>query len=316
MRASCSRPKRQRLPARRPSPCPRTTRASCHGKFRIPALHARDAAQGDPGADQPGASRHHPWQRHRPRPAPSRARRDRVHPGRRGHRRPLVAHLREGRRHGRGDDDPRTADGQLESAGVCTLDTGGRISAGRSAAAGLPGRDHPGRPGRQVGRARCRAASAASTPNPCGSSWACATGAAPRRTATSPPRMCHAHHDIPFSEGGATSVANGRLLCGHHHRRIHDPAVRPREAAQRQGQVPLQKVRMACGGWKRKRTHVRMSVHPRGVRGMPDCGRTAFSAPAFDQEALDPGCGLGLARVWVRLVPSPAWCQAGQGEET
>ncbi len=38
-----------------------------------------------------------------------------------------------------------------------------------------------------------------------------------------PAGMCHAHHDIPFSEGGATSVANGRLLCGHHHRRIHDP---------------------------------------------------------------------------------------------
>ena len=38
-----------------------------------------------------------------------------------------------------------------------------------------------------------------------------------------PASMCHAHHDIPFSEGGATSIANGRLLCGHHHRRIHDP---------------------------------------------------------------------------------------------
>jgi hypothetical protein len=34
--------------------------------------------------------------------------------------------------------------------------------------------------------------------------------------------MCHAHHDIAFSKGGATSVANGHLLCGHHHRRIHD----------------------------------------------------------------------------------------------
>ena len=41
-----------------------------------------------------------------------------------------------------------------------------------------------------------------------------------------PPSMCHAHHDIPFSEGGATSVENGRLLCGHHHRRIHDPDFR------------------------------------------------------------------------------------------
>ena len=38
-----------------------------------------------------------------------------------------------------------------------------------------------------------------------------------------PASMCHAHHDTPFSRGGATSVDNGRLLCGHHHRRIHDP---------------------------------------------------------------------------------------------
>ena len=41
-----------------------------------------------------------------------------------------------------------------------------------------------------------------------------------------PASMCHAHHDIPFSEGGATSVENGRLVCGHHHRRIHDPDYR------------------------------------------------------------------------------------------
>ncbi|MBV9830390.1 MAG: DUF222 domain-containing protein [Marmoricola sp.] len=38
-----------------------------------------------------------------------------------------------------------------------------------------------------------------------------------------PASMCHAHHDIAYSHGGPTSVNNGRLLCGHHHRRIHDP---------------------------------------------------------------------------------------------
>jgi len=38
-----------------------------------------------------------------------------------------------------------------------------------------------------------------------------------------PPAMCHAHHDIPWSEGGPTDIEHGRLLCGHHHRRIHDP---------------------------------------------------------------------------------------------
>ena len=39
-----------------------------------------------------------------------------------------------------------------------------------------------------------------------------------------PPALCHAHHDQPWSTGGTTSLENGRLLCGHHHRRIHDPA--------------------------------------------------------------------------------------------
>jgi hypothetical protein len=38
-----------------------------------------------------------------------------------------------------------------------------------------------------------------------------------------PPGMCHAHHDTPFSEGGGTSVKNGRLLCPRHHARAHDP---------------------------------------------------------------------------------------------
>lgn len=39
-----------------------------------------------------------------------------------------------------------------------------------------------------------------------------------------PPAMCHAHHDLPWSQGGRTDLANARLLCGHHHRRVHDPA--------------------------------------------------------------------------------------------
>ncbi|CAM3542756.1 HNH endonuclease signature motif containing protein [Nocardioides zeicaulis] len=34
---------------------------------------------------------------------------------------------------------------------------------------------------------------------------------------------CHAHHDDPWSRGGATDLANGRLLCPHHHRLAHDP---------------------------------------------------------------------------------------------
>lgn len=39
-----------------------------------------------------------------------------------------------------------------------------------------------------------------------------------------PPGLCHAHHDQPWSTGGATNVATGRLLCPRHHRIIHDPS--------------------------------------------------------------------------------------------
>jgi hypothetical protein len=34
---------------------------------------------------------------------------------------------------------------------------------------------------------------------------------------------CHAHHDDPWSRGGATDLTNGRLLCPRHHRLAHDP---------------------------------------------------------------------------------------------
>jgi hypothetical protein len=39
-----------------------------------------------------------------------------------------------------------------------------------------------------------------------------------------PPGLCHAHHDVPWSHGGETSVRRGRLLCPRHHSRAHDPA--------------------------------------------------------------------------------------------
>ena len=36
-----------------------------------------------------------------------------------------------------------------------------------------------------------------------------------------PPAWTHAHHIIAWSRGGPTTVDNGVLLCGHHHRLIH-----------------------------------------------------------------------------------------------
>ena len=40
---------------------------------------------------------------------------------------------------------------------------------------------------------------------------------------TRPAGWCHAHHVEPWASGGGTSVSNGRLLCGHHHRKAHSP---------------------------------------------------------------------------------------------
>ncbi|MBG6065107.1 HNH endonuclease signature motif containing protein [Micromonospora ureilytica] len=36
-----------------------------------------------------------------------------------------------------------------------------------------------------------------------------------------PPRWCHAHHIHHWADGGTTSLANAVLLCGHHHRHVH-----------------------------------------------------------------------------------------------
>ncbi|MGG7380223.1 HNH endonuclease signature motif containing protein, partial [Escherichia coli] len=36
-----------------------------------------------------------------------------------------------------------------------------------------------------------------------------------------PAGWCHAHHDIPFSQGGPTNLEHGRLLCARHHTLIH-----------------------------------------------------------------------------------------------
>jgi hypothetical protein len=38
-----------------------------------------------------------------------------------------------------------------------------------------------------------------------------------------PATWCDAHHLVPWSAGGATSVANGALLCPRHHTLAHDP---------------------------------------------------------------------------------------------
>ena len=49
-----------------------------------------------------------------------------------------------------------------------------------------------------------------------------------------PPSVCHAHHDDPWSRGGATDLALGRLLCPRHHRLAHDRGYEMRRLEGRQ----------------------------------------------------------------------------------
>ena len=110
----------------------------------------------------------------------------------------------------------------LDAAGVCTLDTGGRISAAEArrlaCAAGIIPMVLGGK--RQVldvGRKRRLHTEAMRV------AMAVRDGGCSSEHCKTPPGLCHAHHDIAWSEGGPTSVESGRLLCPHHHRRIHDP---------------------------------------------------------------------------------------------
>ena len=45
-----------------------------------------------------------------------------------------------------------------------------------------------------------------------------------------PPSWCQAHHIVPWSKGGLTTVANGVLLCGYHHRHLHQDTWQVRTA--------------------------------------------------------------------------------------
>ena len=110
----------------------------------------------------------------------------------------------------------------LDSAGVATLDTGGQVTVAEArrlaCAAGiipavLGGKSEVLDIGRQR-RYHTKAHRIAMTLRDQG----CTAIDCDR-----PPAMTHAHHDIPWAEGGTTNLQNGRLLCRHHHRRVHDP---------------------------------------------------------------------------------------------
>ncbi len=112
--------------------------------------------------------------------------------------------------------------GRLEEAGVCTLDTGGRMSAPKArrlaCRAGIIPMVLDGR-GQvlDVGRRR------RFHTEPMRIAMALRDGSCTTEHCETPPGLCHAHHDTPWSEGGHTNLDTGRLLCPRHHRRLHDP---------------------------------------------------------------------------------------------
>ena len=120
----------------------------------------------------------------------------------------------------------------LDHAGVCTLDTGGRITVGGSAPPRLHRRDHPRRPRREepaldVGRKRRLHTETMRI------AMGVRDGGCTAEGCEAPPGLCHAHHNTQWSKGGRTNVDDGRLLCPHHHRRIHDPQYETRYLAER-----------------------------------------------------------------------------------
>ncbi len=109
----------------------------------------------------------------------------------------------------------------LRAHGICDLDTGGQLTAGQARRLACTAGIIPAVVGGKseildLGRGR-RFHSAAQRLAMTLRDRGCTAKGCDR-----PPSMCHAHHDHPWSHGGNTDVATGRLLCGHHHRRIHD----------------------------------------------------------------------------------------------
>ncbi len=115
-------------------------------------------------------------------------------------------------------------DSMLTGLGTATLDDGTPISRRPGDPVGVRGAGSS--PSSSVGRARSctRAGPGGATPQPRPTRCTPATKAAPRGAATGRQGLCHAHHDIPYSQGGNTDIDDGRLLCPHHHARAHDPA--------------------------------------------------------------------------------------------
>ncbi len=204
---------------------------TCHGRFRIPALHgqmltkmilaisspARSVGGGDDGAgsgidpDLPTPVRHGLALTQLLETYPAQAL-----PKAGGCSATVVVTMTL---------EQLTAD--LDEAGVCTLDTGGRITASQARRLACTAGIVPAVLGGKsqvldVGRRRRLHT------EPMRIAMGVRDRGCTAQGCETPPGLCHAHHDTPWSEGGTTNLATGRLLCPHHHRRIHDPKYEPR----------------------------------------------------------------------------------------
>ena len=109
----------------------------------------------------------------------------------------------------------------LAGLGTATMSAGGYVSADRSA--GWPA---PAASSRGWGQSRSSSTSAGRsgrTPSPSASRWLVRDQGCTAEGCSVPAAWCDAHHRVPWSAGGGTSVRDGRLVCGKHHRMIHRP---------------------------------------------------------------------------------------------
>ncbi len=109
----------------------------------------------------------------------------------------------------------------LDAAGVCTLDTGGRITAAEARRLACSAGIIPMVLGGEVPATRRRPQARFHT-EAMRLAMGVRDGGCTAEGCDKPASMCHSHHDIAWSAGGRPT-SHRRLLCGPHHRRLHHP---------------------------------------------------------------------------------------------
>ena len=232
-----------------------------------------------------------PVGRHRPRPAHPGPPRPRVHPADRDPPRREAPQDRRLLRHRRGHHDPRTTPRRPRPRRRLHPGHRRRITAAEPTASRAP----PGRAGgpRRESQALDVAANADSKRDHAQRDGRRATAAAPQKAAKHHQACATPTTNTEWAHGGRTSVADGRLLCPHHHRRIHDPQYETRH-------LPGGKVSF------HRRTSERLVASPRCQEPQPrvTCGPTDHRATDSCLDRFCPGPASGRA-AWVRPAAGP-----------